>query len=312
MGNENYLVLGCESMIGRHLMKILDEYKTVGVSHSEYDLLDFENCYEVFSGGVADSDTVVFNLVGFNGGLPLNLSRPADIYYESAQLNLNVLKTAQLFKVKKIVSIISACSYPDTDHAMKEEDVLKGFPNPSVECHGFAKRTILEFGRQLYKQYNLHAISTILTNCYGDYDRFELLRTKVVGAAIRKIYEAKLNNEEKVVFFGSGNPIRELMYAGDAAACLVQISQTYDDPMNPINIGSDQLVSIKELVTKIANIIGYTGTIMWDTNKPDGQAIRMLDNSKMYKFVNHKMTDFEEGLRRTVKYYEETGRFLSR
>lgn len=306
------LVLGSTSMVGRHLTRILPQKGFYGAKHESWNLLNYDTCEALFDSVQANNETIVYNLVGFNGGLPLNLSRPADIYYESSQLNLNVLKCCQQFKVKKVISIISACSYPSTEYAMKEEDILNGYPNPSVECHGFAKRTIFEYSRQLYKQYGLKSVSTILTNCYGDGDRFDLKRTKVVGAAVKRICDAYQNGEKSVTFYGTGNPVRELMYAGDAAHCLVQIAEKYEDYMNPINIGSDQHLSIKELVSRIVNIVGYTGEILWDTTKPDGQMMRMLDNNKMYKYVDHKMTDFNDGLRETIKYYMEVGRYLDR
>ena len=305
------LVLGSESMIGRHLTRILPKEGLYGSKHSEFNLLNYLRCSELFTQYKVGPHTTVYNLVGYNGGLPLNLSKPADIFYQSTQLNLNVLKCCQEYNVKKVVSIISACSYPSTDYAMKEEDLMNGYPNPSVECHGFAKRTILEFSRQLYKQYNTRSISTVLTNCYGDGDRFDLTRTKVVGAAVRRLCDAKENGDKSVTFYGTGNPVRELM-SGDAAHCLIQIAENYDDYMNPINLGSDQLFSIKELVSRIVKIVGYTGKVVWDLGKPDGQMMRMLDNSKMHKYVNHKMTDFDDGLKKTIEYYETVGRYLDR
>lgn len=297
-------------MIGRHLTKLLPD--SYGVTHDDYDLMNKRECEEALKDGGVNEETTVYNCTGMNGGLPLNIAKPADIYYQSAQLNLNILQTCQMFNVKKVVSIISACSYPDTDHEMKEEEFLNGPPNKTVACHGHAKRTILAFGQSLNQQHGLAAISTILTNTYGPFDRFDLKRTKVVGAVVRKVCEAKENNAPHITFFGTGSPVRELIFAGDAASCLVQIANKYEDYQNPINIGSDQITSIRNLVEMVVELVGYTGEIHWDTEKPDGQAYRKLCTDKMKMYVDHKMTPFEDGLRKTIDYYLKIGRFLDR
>jgi nucleoside-diphosphate-sugar epimerase len=304
------LILCAHSMVGRALTKILPNvYK---ITHDSHNLLSLDECRDAFYSAGVNESTVIYNLSGYNGSIIYNLKYPYDIFYQSTQMNLNILECCRLFKPKKVINIISACSYPDTPFAMKEEDLFNGLPNQTVECHGFAKRILLEMSRQAYKQYELKSICTILTNLFGDGDRFNLERTKVVGAVIRKIWEAERDNEPSITFRGTGSPVRELMYAGDAAHCLVQIANSYDDYLNPINIGSDQTISILEIVNTVADLIGYRGNIIWNTNESDGQAYRKLDTSKMKRYVNHKMTPFIDGLKKTIEYYEEKGRFLDR
>lgn len=300
------IILGADSMIGNHLQKLLPQ--AVLINHKTHDLLSLDDCRKAFSCRPEN----VYNLSGFNGGLPFNLAFPADIYYQSTQMNLNILKCCEEFKVNKVISIISACSYPDSGVHLEEDELLRGHPNYTVECHGFAKRVIYEYSRQLYKQFRMKSISAVLTNSYGPYDRFDLQRTKVVGAAVRKICEAELNNAPSITFFGTGTPVRELMYAGDAAKALKTLIMNYEDYLNPINVGSDQMTSIFNLVEMIADIVGYKGEIKWDTSKPDGQAFRKLSTDKMKDYVRFEMTPLAEGLRETIDYYMSTGRFLNR
>lgn len=300
------LILGAESMIGTHLSKILPN--AVRITHKTHDLLSLKECRDAF-GCKPDN---VYNLSGYNGGLPFNLEFPADIYYQSTQMNLNILKCCQEFKVDKAISIISACSYPDSGEELTEEELLIGHPNYCVECHGFAKRVIYEYNRQLFKQYGVKSISAVLTNSYGPHDRFNLKRTKVVGAAVKKICLAKLAGDKSITFFGTGAPVRELMYAGDAAQSLSIILNTYTDYLDPINIGSGQLISIYTLVNTIAELVGYEGEILWDKSKPDGQMLRRLSIKKMKEYVNFDMTPLRVGLTETINYFMSTGRFLER
>lgn len=303
------LVLGEDSMIGQHLVKVLDGSTTKGVKHAHYDLRNLETCRYVFS---TNKPKFVYNLVGVNGGLIYNEKYPADIYYNSTQLNLNVLKCCHEFRVNKVISIISACSYPDSLEELREDCLFDGKPSVHTECHGFAKRTILEYSRQLNKQHGLKSISMILTNCYGDYDRFNLERTKVVGAVVRKIYEAKANGDESVSFRGDGSPIREMMYAGDAARCIYTIMGLYDDYQDPINVGSGQTISIRKLVETVAKLIDYKGSIVWDTSWSNGQSFRKLSLDKMKNYIQFTPTPLEDGLKKTIEYYDKTGRFLDR
>ena len=301
------LILGSTSMLGKHISKILPD----SISPQYTDLMNLQACRDIFQLH-SDSDTVVYNLLGYNGNIGMNIREPADIFYRSTQLNINVLKCSQAFGVKKVINVVSACCYPDTSYEMKEEDLFNGLPNETVECHGFAKRILLEYSRQLNKQYKTNSVCAILTNCYGDFDRFDLNRTKVIGAAVKKICDAKLNGDKTVTFWGTGKPVRELIYAGDAAKCLVELAEKYEDPLNPINISSDNPLSIREMVDIIKDEVNYQGEVVWDLSKPDGQAYRKLNTEKMKKFISHRMTPFRIGIQNTVRYYMETGRYLDR
>jgi GDP-L-fucose synthase len=305
------LILGPESMLGRQLCNILPD--VIQISHKHYDLVNFDSCRDAFENISYAKNKVVYNLAGFNGGISFNIKNPAEIYYQTAQINLNVLRCCQIYKVDKVISIIASCAYPDFgEKVLEEEDINKGEPNPSVECHGYAKRSLLYYSRQLHKQFGLRTINTILTNCYGPGDRFDVERTKVVGAVVKKLCDAKLNNIESIEFWGTGSPKREIMYCGDAAKSIIGISESYSDYMKPINIGSDQEITIKDLVETVAKLVDFKGEIKWDTNKTDGQMRKKLSTAKMKRYINVSMTPLVEGLQNTVDYYMEKGRFLNR
>lgn len=295
-------------MIGQQICKIIPN--CVEVSHKTTDLRNINECYELFKNHQYET---VYHLAGHNGGIEYNRLYPADIYYNTTQINLNILKCCQLFEVKKVINVIASCSYPDLGNKFLEEGMFnQGACNPTVEAHGYAKRILLHYSRQLYKQYGLKSVNCVLTNCYGPGDRFDLMRTKVVGATIKKLCDAKLNNLQSVTFFGSGMPFREIMFCKDAAACLVKIGDVYDNYMEPVNIGSDQEISIRDLVMTVANLCEYTGEIVWDTSKPDGQMRKKLDTNKMKRYISHKMTPLEDGLKETIEYYLKVGKYLDR
>lgn len=305
------LILGADSMLGKQVSHMLPD--VVNISHKYYDLIDFESCKDAFDAISFSAHKTVYNFCGYNGGVQFNLKYPSEIYYRTAQINLNVLRCCHLFRVDKVVSVIASCAYPDFgDKVLSEEDINNGEPNPTVECHGYAKRTLLYYGRQLYKEHGIKAVSAILTNCYGPGDRFDVERTKVVGAIIKKLCDAKISNLPSVTFFGSGKPRREIMFCRDAAKALIEVGKNYDDAMTPINIGSDQEITILDLVYMVARLVDYKGEIVWDVTKTDGQMRKKLDTTKMREFIKFEMTPLEEGLKETIKYYMDVGRYLTR
>lgn len=304
------IVLGSTSMIGKELVKLLNNPHQI--SHEHYNLVNFENCWDAFDSTPDHIDTI-YMLAGYNGGIEFNKNYPADIFFQTAQMNLNVLRCCKVFGVKKIVNVLASCSYPDLGETVLEESMLwQGLPNDSVSCHGLSKRMIHAYSIQLHKQHGIKTVNAVLTNCYGPGDRFALDRTKVVGAVIKKVCDGKLNNTPSLTFFGTGQPKREIMFCRDAAKALVQLSQTYDDYLNPVNVGSDQEISIKELVNTVLRLVEYHGNTFFDTSKPDGQMRKKLSTVKMRNYVSLEMTPLEDGLKETIQYYMDKGRFLER
>lgn len=304
LANTKIMVTGGESMIGRAIVCGLKRHGACidEVPHKYCDLLEYQQIYNRIKNFQPD---YVIHAAGWNGGIRWNNDYPATIFYRTATMALNVLKAASELHVSKIVSILASCSYPDSksNEPLNEESLWHGKPNDTVECHGLAKRILDVYSRQIYKEFGTMAVTCILTNCYGEFDSYNPDKTKVVGAMIRKLVEAKQNQSPSVTFWGSGKPLRELMYAEDAGEAIVQVLEKYEDPFLPINIASDIEISIKELAELIAEIVGYTGEIIWDTTKPDGQMRKKLDTTQMQELLSVQITPIEDGLKNTIKWY---------
>ncbi len=248
--------------------------------------------------------TYCVHSAGYNGNIQFNQTYPADIFANTAQMGLNILKSCQINGVQKVVSLVSSCAYPSTNDIMKEENFWNGKPDNSVNAHGFSKRILLEYGIQLYKQYKLNNVCMICNTAYGPYDSYDLDKTKVVGAVIKKIVDAKMNHLNTVTFWGDGSPRRELIYCEDVAKCCEQVLFHYNDSLLPINVGTGIDISIHDLVILISNIVNYNGGIIWDTSKINGQHRKLLDVSKMKKCFSIDFTPIYQGLQQTIEWYK--------
>ena len=230
----------------------------------------------------------------------------ADILYSNTVMGLNIHHACEYLGVKKVVSIMTSCAFPDTGmEILKEETFWDGLPNKTIRAHGIAKR-ILNAATQAYNdQYNLNAVTVCVTNLYGPNDTFNLVRTKVVGALIRKFVEAKLEENDQVECWGTGAPMREFMYVEDAAEAVVQALEKYEDVDTPLNIGTGTDISIKQLVDYIVKATNYKGEVFWNTEKPDGQMKKLLDTTRMKEILDVTPIEVEEGVKRTVQWYME-------
>lgn len=299
------MVTGANSMLGRAIINELREYThdIWPVYHDKCDLAVLREVNLLFENVRPE---IVIHCAGFNGNIEFNKKYPEDIFYQTTQMALNVLKMSKMWAVEKVVSLISSCAYPDLGQLeLKETEFWMGEPNPSVDAHGFAKRVILEYGRQLWKNGDLLSIGMVVNTAYGPWDSFSVHKTKVIGGLIRKFSDARKNKLKEVECWGTGNPRREFIYCSDVAKHLIQVLYKYDDANYPINIGSGIDYKISEVAEIIADVIGFNGNIIWNNTYPDGQMRKLLDNSKMKMiFGDLKFTDLKIGLERTISWYE--------
>lgn len=308
-------------MIGRAIIEYFnrENVEVFAPSHSELDLLDYENCFDVVRTVRPD---IIIHAAGWNGNIAFNAKFPASIFSKTVTMVLNLYNAASLYKVENkkqlsITGILASCSYPDLESGFfKEEDLHNGLPNRTVECHGLAKRVIEDFGRQIYKEHGVLANSIVLTNSYGPYDSFHPDKTKVVGGMIRKLVDAKNNNLPSITFWGDGSPKREFIYCKDAGRIIAKIADLFhtmyvekgnclEGTPSPINVGSGQEFTIKETAETIAKIVGYTGEILWDTSKPNGQMRKALDISRLKGLMPVNFTPFEQAVKETLDWYLE-------
>jgi GDP-L-fucose synthase len=302
---------GKSPFLGKNIREVLSRKNCVvfDCPHSICDLTRLDHTLRYFTLSRPD---YVIHCAGFNGGIIYNRNFPADIFYKNTLMALNVLEASHQLNVKKILSIMTSCAYPDGLDVLNENDLWKGKPHTSIECHGLAKRNLDAFSRFCNKQYGLNAITAVLTNLYGPGDTFSE-RGKVVSMLIRKIVTAKQESLSNVNVLGTGVARREFMYVEDAADAVVRALEIYGDTELPINIGTGSDISIRDLVGKIVNIVGYEGQIIWDATAGDGQIKKLLDVDKMKNILKYDPpTNFDEGLRKTVEWYRENKEYADK
>jgi len=299
------LITGGSGFLGRVLVKKLEKIGAqVFVCRSKhYDLVDYKACGRLFRYMVPN---IVIHLAAFYGGIEINQKYPARIYFKNLIMGANVIEMCRKWDVEKFVGIGTSCSYPGyLKKDLKEENLWDGICHESVRNYGTTKK-MLQIQCEAYKkQYGLNGIHLILTNLYGEWDSYNPERSHVVAALIRKFVEAKMNGDDVVKVWGSGKPIREFIYIEDAAEAIVRATDVYND-LSPLNIGIGTGTSIRELINLITKITGFKGELFWDSSKPDGAMRKVLDITKMKLLLNWQpKTSLEEGLKKTIKWFEE-------
>ena len=302
--NKKVIVTGGMGFLGSSICKKLEDKKAIAipVKSEEVNLLNPEALIQFMA---ACKPEYCIHAAGYNGGIEFNRMYPADIFYSNTIMGLNVHYACQYMGIKKVLSIMTSCAYPDTGmEVLKEDTFWKGLPNKTIRAHGIAKRTLQTASEAYNDQYDLNAATVCVTNLYGPKDTFNLIRTKVVGALIRKFVEA-LENDEAVECWGTGAPMREFMYVDDAAEAVVQALEKYEDVDTPLNIGTGSDISIKKLVDYIVGATNYKGEVFWNTEKPDGQMKKLLDTTRMKDILDVTPIEVQEGVKRTVQWYME-------
>lgn len=239
------------------------------------------------------------------GGIKANMTYPAQFAYENLMIECNVIHAAYKYKVKKLLFLGSSCIYPrDCPQPIKEEYLLTQPLETSNEYYAIAKISGLKLCEAYNKQYGCNFISCMPTNLYGPSDNFNLKNSHVLPALIRKLYEAKTNNLPSVTIWGSGQALREFLYVDDLASGAIFLMQNYNGNI-PVNIGTGQDLSIKELVYKIKAAVGFEGQIEWDHTKPDGTPKKLLDVSLINRMGWQAQTDIDTGITKTFAWYCE-------
>ena len=297
------LITGGEGFLGSAIAAKVKEKggEPIILRHKEVNLHDLNATIQFLTTVKPD---LCIHAAGYNGGIEFNRMYPADIFYSNTVMGLNIHHACEYIGVKKVLSIMTSCAYPDTGMDILSEDTFwDGLPNKTIRAHGIAKRTLQIAAEAYNDQYELNAATVCVTNLYGPNDTFNLVRTKVVGALIRKFVEAVIEEEDTVECWGTGAPMREFMYVYDAAEAIIQALEKYDDPSIPLNIGTGKDISIKTLVEYISKAVSYKGEVFWNTEKPDGQMKKLLDTTRMKDYVEIESVEVEEGIKQTVEWY---------
>jgi len=301
----NVLVTGGGGFLGSHLVERLQRegIDPFVARRGDYDLTVPSETERLFADAKPD---LVFHLAAEVGGIGANMANPGRYWYANLMMGTHVLEQSRRAGIEKLVLVGTICSYPKfAPVPFREDDLWDGYPEETNAPYGVAKKALL-VGAQAYReQYGLNTAFLLPVNLYGPRDNFDLENSHVIPALIRKMLEAQGSGEGEVVLWGDGSPTREFLYVEDCAEALWLASQRYDGP-EPVNLGTGEEISIRELAEVIAAKTGFEGEIVWDTSKPNGQPRRRLDVSRAEeRFGFRARTPFSEGIERTVSWYRQ-------
>jgi len=298
------LVTGGAGFLGRRLTAELEAAgaKEVFVPRSsDYDLRTREGVSQALADG---NPHIVVHLAAVVGGIGANRAHPGRFFYENAIMGIELMERSRRAGVEKFVAVGTVCSYPKhTPVPFREDDLWAGYPEETNAPYGLAKKMLLVQAQAYREEYGFNAIYLIPVNLYGPEDNFNLETSHVIPALIRKFAEAKEAGAPEVACWGTGSPTREFLYVDDAARGIRLATERYDEP-DPVNLGSGEEISIRDLADKIRVLAGYEGEIAWDPSKPDGQPRRRLDTSRAERAFGFRAeVGLDEGLRRTIDWY---------
>ena len=303
LASKRVVVTGGGGFLGRHVVAALDTRGCIVLvpRKAQYDLTREGDVARMY----ADlTPQIVIHLAAVVGGIGANRDFPGRFFFENVMLGALTMELARLNGVEKFVGIGTICAYPKLSPVpFVERDLWNGYPEETNAPYGIAKKMLLVQGQAYRREYGFNAIHLLPVNLYGPHDNFDPTSSHVIPALIRKCVEAAATGAPEVVCWGTGNATREFLFVKDCAEGIVLATERYDDP-EPVNIGAGFEIGIRELAELIAELTGFTGTLVFDRTKPDGQPRRMLDvNRAERRFGFKATTDFRAGLRRTIEWY---------
>ena len=304
LSTQRVCVTGGAGFLGTHLIEKLKAHGAKDIfvpTYPQYDLVREADILRMIDDAKPD---VIIHLAAKVGGIGANREKPGEFFYDNLMMGVQLIHHAWQKDVSKFVAIGTICAYPKyTPIPFKEEDLWNGYPEETNAPYGLAKKMLLVQSQSYREQYGYNSIFLLPVNLYGPGDNFNPASSHVIPALIRKCLEAKEQNASEIVAWGDGSPTREFIYVDDAAEGITLATLRYNSS-DPVNIGSNFEISIKDLTELIARLTGFEGEIRWDTSKPNGQPRRKLDTSRAKeRFGFEAKTNFEAGLRRTIEWY---------
>jgi GDP-L-fucose synthase len=269
----------------------------------DYDLVRYPAVQRAYDDARPE---LVIHLAAVVGGIGANQAQPGRFFYDNLMMGAQLMEEARLRGVAKFVAIGTICAYPKfTPVPFKEEDLWNGYPEETNAPYGLAKKMLLVQSQAYRQQYGFDSIFLLPVNLYGPGDKFDPSTSHVIPALIKKCCDALAAGQDYIEVWGTGRPTREFLYVDDAAEGIILASERYDKS-EPVNLGADFEISIKDLAQMIARLSGFQGRIIWDPTKPDGQPRRRLDVSRAQAEFGFKArTGFEEGLKATIAWYRQ-------
>lgn len=301
-------VAGHRGLVGSAIVRNLYSkgyHNVIYKTHTELDLTSQQAVRDFFD---KEKPEYVILAAAKVGGIHANHSTPAEFIYENMMIQNNVIHSAHLNMVKKLLFLGSTCIYPKmAPQPIPESALLSGPLESTNEAYAVAKIAGLEMCKFYKMQFNDNYISCMPTNLYGPNDNFDLNKSHVMPALIRKIHEAKMIHADSVEIWGTGSPLREFLHVDDMADASVFLMENYDG-LQHVNIGTGEEISIKDLAYLITDIVGYEGSLIWNTSMPDGTPRKLTDVTNLHELGwKHKIC-LEEGIRSTYQWFREQNR----
>ena len=298
---------GGHGFLGKAVARKLKEKGIKYVSLSSRDGYDFRDIKQTRILFEKEKFDAVIQCAAYVGSVKFACANTAQMFFNNTLMYTSLMEAARLTGIKRYINILSNCMYPDGYNEYKEEDLWKGLPANYVMGYGFSKRNSVVQSMIYARQYGLKTINLIFPNMYGPGFNLDMMRSHVMGGLVEKFVDARNRSLPNVGIWGTGKPIRELLYIDDAAEAVVRALDV-ECTVDPINIGSHKGISIMELAKLIKEIVGYKGDIILDTDSPDGVFCKIMNVDKM-KDIFHWMptTIFREGIKKTVEWYEANG-----
>ena len=269
-----------------------------------WDFRNLEDCKRLFADHPCD---IVINLAANQGGIGYHSGKQGELYYDNLRMGTFLLQEACLNKVGKFVNVVAGCSYPGyhTSDVLNEDDYWNGEVHHSIFSYGFPRKASVVQGLALQKQFGFNSIHLIYANMYGPGEHFNSEQSKALAGMLKKFYEAKINNVPHVEIWGTGKPVRDWLYVKDGVEGLLKATEKYED-VSPLNIASGVGVSISDLALKIKEVVGYKGSLVYNTEKPDGAMKKMFGTEKMQEKLGWvPETSLEKGIEETLDWLEK-------
>jgi len=308
MKNKRITITGGKGFLGKHLIKAFRNHGHENITVADlpdYNLIDLGDVRRLYEETRPD---IVVHLAAKVGGIGFNQENPGSLFYDNIMMGVQLIHEGYLRKIDKFVALGTICAYPKfTPVPFREDDLWNGYPEETNAPYGLAKKMMLVQSQAYRQQYGFNSIFLLPVNLYGPGDNFDPRSSHVIPALIKKCVDARIRGEKEIVVWGSGQATREFFYVEDAAEAIVLATERYNKS-EPVNIGAGFEISIRDLVELIVELTGFKGRIAWDATQPDGQPRRMLDTTKAFTELGFRAaTDFREGLRKTISWYEMEG-----
>jgi len=306
------VVTGGAGFLGSFVVERLEQAgaRVVVPRSAEYDLVDRAGVRRLLADAKPE---LVIHLAARVGGIGANRANPGRFLFENAMMGLQIFEESRLAGVGKLVAAGTICAYPKfAPVPFKEDDLWNGYPEETNAPYGIAKKMMLVQSQGYRDQYGLNSIVVFPVNLYGPRDNFDLETSHVIPAMIRKCIDAREAGSDTVTLWGDGSPTREFLYVEDAAEGIVLAAEKYDSS-EAVNLGSGIEISIRDLATLIARATRFSGRFVWDSSKPNGQPRRQLDVTRAReRFGFVARTSFEQGIAKTVSWFEEHRKEIER